>query len=315
MSQMDLSIVIVSWNTRELLSDCIGSIKNNCDGLYCEIIVVDNASTDDTIDVLKTKYPDVKLIRNQKNLGFSTANNQGFHFAQGRYILILNPDTIVFPKTLSYLVSALDEDKTIGAITAKVIWPDGSVQRSCARKEMNLWNFFCDQLGIARLFPNIWALSGTQLPYKLYDVRRKVAVISGAFMMVRRDILTRIGGFDEEFFFAGDDVDLSYRIRREEYDIIYEPSVQIVHIGGQSQKLSQIRIRKESLRGIFLFFKKHYPHTPIFVLRSIIFIRLIIIMFISVVLSILKNDGHFKDNLLVNYEALKWLLFESWKSI
>ena len=272
----DVTIIIVTWNVLHFVIDCLKSIKRTIVQSTYEIIVIDNASSDATVAHLKQEFPRVKVIANSTNQGFAAANNQGIELAQGRYTLILNPDTLLLPNTVDYLVSFMDEHPSVGACTAKVIWPDGNVQRSCARKELTPWNLCCGLLGFHYLLPNHYFISGLQLPPHLYLQQQNVEVISGAFMMIRTTLLTQIGGFNEQYFFGVEDIALSKRIRDNGWEIMYIPDVEIIHIGGRSQSQNCFSAQIANHQGRIIYFRKYYPRFPIFVIQLLLFIHLLL---------------------------------------
>lgn len=258
----DLSVVIVSWNVRDLLLQCLSSLIETCSELRLEIIVVDNASFDGSVAAAKDEFPDIRFIENLENRGFSKASNQGLAVARGRYILFLNPDTTVQPRCLPSLVAELDKNPEIGAITAKLLSPNGQIQGVCARKDLTFKTLLCDVLGIGRVLPWISLFSGTRLPNSALRRRREVDGISGAFMMAPYALLCQINGFDESFRFGAEDLDLTKRIRELGRKVVYEPSAEAIHIGGQSRKLSPLWSLKQGSLGILLYFQKHHPKFP-----------------------------------------------------
>ena len=247
----------------------------------------------------------MKLIENQENVGFAAANNQGFDVVQGKYILILNPDTILEKGSLDHLVVKMDDSMSVGAITAKITWPDGSIQRSCARKGPDLWNLICDSWGFAHIFPNVWVFSGTQLPYAAYKQRQEVEVMSGAFMLVRRDVLEMLEGFDERYFFGNEDVDLCKRIGDAGWKLIFDPSVQVIHIGGQSQAQVRSRIRREILQGTTWYFQSHHPKIPVVAVHFVLWIHLVLKIGESVMANILTRNS-FSKEIKEDFNTLGW---------
>lgn len=246
---MKLSIVIVSWNTAALLADCFTSLRDGALGLDREIIVVDNASSDGTPEMIARGYPDARLIRNAANVGFARANNQGLHASRGQYVLFLNSDTIVPAGTLTALVQFMDDHPDASACGPRLVGADGHAQAFA----------FGGDPTIAYLLARGWnrLLFSRPLHDWETDLAQPVDWVSGASLLARRDALDEVGGFDEKFFMYFEDNDLCLRLRRAGWKIFYNPTVTITHFGGASLNQSALRTRwyDASLR---YFYSKHY---------------------------------------------------------
>ncbi len=229
---MDLSIVIITLNNKNILAECVDSVKRHTRPVSYEIIVVDNGSADGTQSMIRSRFPGVKLIENSKNLGFSRANNLGIKAAAGRYVLILNDDTFIREDSFSKMASFMDKDPETGICGPKLLNTDGSIQRQGSILSAHKW------------------ASKTPLD---------VPLIIGACMFIRRSILDKVGSFDENLFFYNDDLDLCRRVRAAGYRVVYFPSAQVYHIGGYSSKRSpDMKLVVEGFRGGLYFCKKHY---------------------------------------------------------
>jgi len=256
LKQIKLSIVIVSWNVIRQLKDCLNSIQGNRPDCELEIIVVDNASDDGTAAALKEKFPNVKLIENPRNSGFSAANNLGLKMAKGRYIFLLNPDTLIHPHALERLIAVMDETPAAGACGPALCDVNGqsciSVGYVPTFRSLLYAKTFFRKLGIFRRhYKKVTASE------RNYDIRTPVEQISGAAIMVRRSVFDRIGLMDENFFLYFEDVDLCLRIRNAGYDIMYVPEVVVTHVGGCStEKISTIK-QMYFYRSLFLYLRKH----------------------------------------------------------
>jgi N-acetylglucosaminyl-diphospho-decaprenol L-rhamnosyltransferase len=251
-----LSIVIVSWNTRDLLAQCLqsvrGEIEVNFDQESVETFVVDNASTDDTVAHLRTHFPWVRVIENQTNLGFAAANNQALARCQGRYVLLLNPDTQVLPGALHELVNFLEQTPTAGAAGARLLNPDGTLQLSCypeptLRRE--LWRLFhLDRLRPYALYPVAqWSINQP----------RPVDTVQGAVLLVRRALLDQVGLLDTAYFIYTEEVDLCTRIRRAGWQINWVPTAVVIHYGGQSTRQVASAMFLKLYQSKLIFFRKH----------------------------------------------------------
>ncbi len=254
---IDLSIIIVNYNVKEFLQNLIHSIEKASENISTEIIVVDNASTDGSNELLKSKFPFIKLIENKINLGFGKANNIGLRIAKGNYIVMINPDAIVSEDTFSKMIKFFEENPEAGLATPKILNPDGSLQLGCRRSFPGPWTSFCRVTGLSGLFPNSKLFARYNLTYLPENQTFEVDAISGSFMMVNREVYEKVGGFDEQFFMYGEDLDLCYRIQNAGYKVFYVHTAQIIHYKGESTKRSdidEVRIFYDAMR---VFVKKH----------------------------------------------------------
>ncbi len=272
MGMIDLSIVIVNYNTRQLLDDCLASLAVATIAPHSvETIVVDNASHDGSQTMVREQYPDVILIENEENLGFSTANNVGVRAANGRFILFLNSDTRVDERALIEPLDYLQAHPRAGAITVYLEYPNGDRDPDNHRGFPTPWNAVCHFSGLSKLFPHRPRFTGYFGSTLDMSETHAVDVIAGSFMMMPRDLFDKLGGWDEQYFFYGEDIDFCYRIREADYAIIYYPHVRVIHYKGASSGLrkesaaiarppkeTRVRVAKESVRAMKLFYKKFY---------------------------------------------------------
>ncbi len=283
-TQPDLSIVILNYNAKNFVTQCIQSIvhqgrmslwsKRSKDTKYSyEIIVVDNASSDGSIEMLremrkKTKF---QLIENKENLGFSKGNNVAVPYAKGRYILFLNPDTIVAPNTFVYMTRFMYKHPQVGAATCKLKSPTGGLDEAAHRGFPTPWNAFCHFFGLERLFPKSRLFSGYTLGYLPRTTIHEIDALSGAFMIVRRKAGEGVSWWDEDYFWYGEDVDFCYRLKKAGWKIMYVPSVSILHYRGVSSgikrqtrevsvatKETRKMAARASIEAMKIFYKKHY---------------------------------------------------------
>lgn len=230
---IDLSIIIVTWKSLEFTRACLASIYSTISGLTFEIIVVDNASGDDSERVIVDSFPNVIFIATKQNLGFAKANNLGFSYSSGQTILFLNPDTEVRDNVFARMVEALRSNSTAGAVGARLVNSDGSLQASCVQAYPTIWNQLVDCNILRRMFPN-WSGWGMSALFRVGNVPSAVEAISGAGFMLRRDVFAQVGGFTESYLMYVEDLDLSYKIGKAGYRILYLPDCQIIHHGGKS---------------------------------------------------------------------------------
>lgn len=254
---MDLSIIIVNYNVKEFLRNLLDSIDKALQNISTEIIVVDNASDDGSVELLKSKFPTVKLIENKTNLGFGKANNQALKISKGKYILLINPDTIVGEDTFTKMIKFLEVQKDAGLAGCKILNPDGSLQLACRRSFPGPWTSFCKVTGLSNLFPNSKLFARYNLTYLDENQTYEVDAISGSFMMFSREVYEKVGGFDEQFFMYGEDLDLCYRIQKAGYKVFYLHTTQVIHYKGESTKRSSIDETKVFYNAMHLFVKKH----------------------------------------------------------
>jgi GT2 family glycosyltransferase len=255
---LDLSILILNYNTRELTLTCLQSVFSSSTSYTYEIILIDNASSDATILAVKEHFPQVTCIANTENVGFSKANNQGMKIAKGRYVLLLNSDTIVKPDTLDTMLRFMDENPSVGASGCKIVLPDGSLDKACKRGFPTPSASFYYAFGFSKLFPNIPRFNQYQLGYLDPDQEYPIDSLVGAFMLVRREAIDQVGMLDEEFFMYGEDIDWCYRIKQAGWVNYYYPRTQIVHYKGASSRKKPYKIIYEFHRAMILFHKKHF---------------------------------------------------------
>lgn len=253
---MKLSIIIVSWNVREDLVRCLRSIEENRPFAEFKIIVIDNASSDGTVDSIKQDFPEVTVIANKENRGFAAANNQGIKKARGQYLFFLNPDTIVHPLSLDVLMNFMDGNSDAGACGPKLLNDDGTTQPSVRRfptfrgvlYRHTVFRF----LGIFRSEYKKWLMKDFN-----YDREMDVDEVTGAALMVRRSVIDRIGGMDESFFMYYEEVDLCYRIKQSGWRTVFVPDAVVTHLGGRSASQISVMSRILMLTSLLIFFRKY----------------------------------------------------------
>ena len=230
----DVSVVIVNWNTAKLLQDCIESIIDQTQPDTYEIIVVDNGSTDGSAEMIKRCFPEVVLTENTVNVGFAKANNQGFARCRGRYILLLNSDTIILDRAIQKTIQYAESDSQIGVVGCKLLYRDGSFQNSCFRFP-GIPGTIINAIGLSRILPSLnWDRYGKADRYWKKPV--PVDCVMGSFLLIRRDLLERIGHLDEVFFMYAEETDLCCRVRRQGKKVMYYPGASIIHYSRGSQK-------------------------------------------------------------------------------
>ncbi len=254
-----VSIVIVNWKTPELLISCLDSIKKNDAGnKNFELLIVDNNSQDGSVELISKNHPDAFLLANDKNLGFSIACNQVIPKAKGKYVLLLNPDTLVENNAISKMAEFLDQRAECGAVGPKVLNPDGTLQLACRRSFPSLEAAFFRVTYLSRLFPKNKTFAKYNLTHADPDEELEVDALSGSAMMVRKDIIDKIGLLDEDIFMFGEDIDWCWRVKEAGYKVIYFPSSVVYHIHGASSRLRPFGATVNLHKGMEVFYKKHY---------------------------------------------------------
>lgn len=256
---MKLSVVIVNYNVRYYLEQCLLSVEKALCGVNGEVFVVDNASTDDSMAYLKSRFPWVRYIENQKNLGFSKANNQAIVQARGEYVLLLNPDTIVGERSLRECIDFMDGHPQAGMCGVGMLKVDGSFAPESRRGIPTPFVAFCKMSGLSALFPKSRLFGRYYMQYLNKQSINPIEIVSGAFMFIRKEALDEVGLLDETFFMYGEDIDLSYRVLKAGYQNYYIPT-NILHYKGESTKKDSIRYVNAFHKAMVIFFKKHFAH-------------------------------------------------------
>jgi hypothetical protein len=274
-----ISVIIVSWNARELLQKCLESIQETGKLLVREIIVVDNGSRDGSPEMVAQQFPEVALVRAEKNLGFSRANNLGIKRASGTYLALLNSDVIVHPGCFDILARFLESHDDVGLVGPKVLGADGRLQRTC-RRLPTIWNTLCRSLALDKALSRWPVFSGREMRHWNHNSEAEVEVLNGCFWMARREAVEKVGGLDERFFFYAEDVDWCKRFRDSGWKVVFVPEATATHLGGGSSNNAPLRYSIEMLRANLAYWEKYrgIPGLVAFYLLSILHhaIRLIL---------------------------------------
>ncbi|MDR2118375.1 MAG: glycosyltransferase family 2 protein [Tannerellaceae bacterium] len=258
--EVKVSIVIVNYNVKYFLEQCLQSVRMATRGIDTEVVVVDNHSTDGSVAYLRPRFPEVFFIENQKNLGFSAANNQGILQCRGEYVLLLNPDTVIGEETVRTLCYFMDEHPQAGGAGVKMLDGRGLFLPESKRSFPTPWVSFCKIFGLSKLFPGTKLFARYSLPYLNPDRQHRVDVLAGAFMMIRHEALDKVGRMDESFFMYGEDIDLSYRLVLNGYTNHYVPE-RILHYKGESTRRHDAAFVRNFYGAMLIFYKKHYPRS------------------------------------------------------
>ena len=248
-----VSIVIVSYNVCRLLDECLQSVGRALEGIDGEVTVVDNCSLDKTVETLRPRYPEVRFIENQENVGFARANNQAIRQSESEYVLLLNPDTVVYEPTIRETLAFLDAHPQAGGAGVRMLTREGTPAPESRRAVPTPWVALLKMLGFKRRY---------YMSHLPWDESCQIEVVSGAYCMLRRKALDEVGLLDEDFFMYGEDIDLSYRLLKGGWQNWYVPQ-DIIHYKGESTQKSSFRYVHVFYQAMLIFFRKHYGHLSI----------------------------------------------------
>lgn len=309
-NMLDLTVSIVNWNTKELLKACLGSIFSQTEGLNYDVWVIDNGSSDGSVQMIEREFPQVRLIKNFVNLGFTKTNNQVLRQCEGNYVLLLNSDTQVVGNALKELTDFMEVHPEAGAAGCQLLNKDGSLQLSCGRFP-TLTSMFFGGMTCNRIFRKIFGKRTFFAEYGLSDEEhlcfQEVDFVKGCCLILRKCVLEKTGSLDENIFMYFEEIDLCYRIKQQGNKILYTPQPKVVHLGGQSNP-SVGKTVCQQLNSQEYFFRKHYGNTQAFFLKLVIaFGALIRLPLFLVIYSFMRKGPKMKAKLASNLYTLKYL--------
>lgn len=306
---MDLSVLILNMNNKDLLEACLKSIYGDTTKkISFEVIVVDNGSVDDSVDMVKKKFSKVVLIENKENRGFSGGNNQAMKKSKGRYVLLLNNDTEVLPGTFEKMVEFMDKHSGAGGLGCKVFNPDRSLQISCCAFPPPVSKWLKD-IFLNRLFPHNKVTSKHKIDAEAHKRVHDVDYVIGACLLVRREAMEQVGLIDEQFFIFAEEIDWCYRIRKAGWKIYYIPNEGIIHYVGLTTRHHKSREVKErfrlmALRNMFIFYKKNYGVISMVTFKIVTLLRLLTSFLKLIIKYILKRDPEVGFEILIVWKSL-----------
>lgn len=257
----DLTVLIVNYNTAHLLNEMFTTLYASLGtATKARVVVIDNASTDNSVEVLKTQYPEVVLIENQTNVGFGRANNQGLPYVEGRYVLLLNTDAFVAPDTLTKTLAYMDAHPQCGVLGVRLVGRDGEMQ-PCCRYFATAWGIFVSRMGLMRYFKNVRMVDDMAWDHASV---RECDWVPGCYFLIRREAVDRVGLFDPRYFLYSEEVDLCHAVKDAGWQVVYFPDTTVVHIGGESAKslgkMSDVgqQIKPLQMESEWLYFRKHH---------------------------------------------------------
>lgn len=255
-NRLDVSIIVVSWNTRDILRDCLQSVYDQAGDVTFEVLLIDNASTDGSVEMVKDKFPEVVIIANLENRGFAVANNQGIAVSHGRYILLLNSDTIVLKNALTNAIAFADQNHEAAVVGCRILNPDRSLQPTCFMFP-SILNMVLSTTYLYKLFPRNLFFGRERMSWWDRGDVREVDVVTGCFFLVRREAMDQVGTLDKRFFIYGEETDWCYRFKKVGYKVLFTPFAGIIHYGGQSTRQVATRMILLNKGSKLLFLKKH----------------------------------------------------------
>jgi len=304
---VDASIVIVNWNVKRFLKVCVESIIKNVSGLAYEIIIVDNGSGDGSIEMIEKEYPELILIKNKENTGYGRANNQGIRKAKGKYVLILNPDTIVLPGSIEKLLGFLEENPEVGACGASILDRNYQLFHPVIY-DPTIWEIIGKDTFLRRFFPRL-----SSPRYRQPKERKEVERLSGCCFLARKRALKAAGLFDERIFLFYEEADLFFRLRQKGWAIYYLPEPSIVHLQGKSVSLfsrfeQEFFTRKSSL----IYFRNRYGLIPNILFRSFLILSYLLYGVILEILSLFSHNAAYLEKKAFYNNLLKTTACSFW---
>jgi GT2 family glycosyltransferase len=310
---LDLSIITVGTNEKHWLKPCLESVYSQTRGVTFEVIVVDNASKDGTSEMLASEFPQVKIVRNDHNLGFAAANNKAIRLSAGKMVLLLNPDTVVLDGAIQKTITFMKNHPKAGLVGCKLKYPDGRFQPT-AYAFPTLWNMFVEAIFLYKLFPKTKIFGGYHLTYLDYNKDVQVDWLIGAYFLIQREVIERVGILDEQFFMYTEDTDFCYRIKKAGYEVWFTSGAEITHFYGGISGITR-RVVIWTHRSQILFYQKHYgtPQRQLLYLIKLLNLLLRVPWYIIEGIVTVNRRG-FKKSLYAAYSFWK-ILVNRWHYI
>ena len=302
-----ISIIIVNYNVRYFLEQALLSVQQAIQHIDAEIFVVDNNSVDDSVEMVKERFPDVHLIANTHNPGFSAANNQAIHLATGEYILLLNPDTVLEEDTLEKTITFMDDHPNAGGLGVKMIDGAGNFLPESKRGLPTPFVAFSKAFGLSKLFPTSETFNRYHLGYLDKDQTHEIEILAGAFMLMRKKVLDEVGLLDETFFMYGEDIDLSYRILKGGYKNYYFADTTIIHYKGESTKKGSLSYVRTFYKAMIIFSKKHFHGEQAFILTALLQVAVYFRALLTLLSNFLKKIYLPVLDVIVLFIGIYWL--------
>jgi GT2 family glycosyltransferase len=315
MDVMDVSIIIVAWNVREFLYNCIKSVYEQTRGIDFEVIYVDNASEDGSVEMVRKEFPEVRIIENEENKGFIIANNKGIEIAEGRYVLLLNSDTIVLDNAIAKTVEFSDKHPKAAVVGCKVLYPDGTLQRNCFMYPSVL-NLFLLATYLNKIFPRSKFFGREYMEWWDYSNAREVEAVAGCYSLVRREAIDQVGVMDERYFVYGDDPDWCFRFKKTGWKIMYTPESRIIHCHGKTTKHMKREFRLQLSGSLLMFMFLHGGKTAFMFSRLIMALFFLLRIPYWLLIWLIKKEKR-KESLHTTgtYCLGHWYCLTNWKKL
>jgi GT2 family glycosyltransferase len=302
---MKLSIVIICWNDLKVIANCLESIFRETPNIEFEVIVSDNGSSDGSLDYIRAHFPNVQIVENRANLGFAKGNNAGIRVAQGEYVLILNPDTVILDRALEKWIAFAERHPEAGAFGCRVLNPDRSFQNP-ARPIPTVLGYLINALYVRWLGRLSGAFDSNVYSGWKGRSERTIGFQSGCCLLIRGELVKRLGGFDERFFYHFEETDLCCRVWKSGSSILFYPGAEIIHLGGQSVGRFPIRFALETYRSCYRFFYKHHGLNGLILIKWINLINLSLRYCGYKLFSLFKSGEALRNRLKMYTVAMKW---------
>jgi len=272
MAEVDVSIIIVNWNTAQITCDCLESVYQQTEEISFEVILVDNASSDNSVETIKAQFPQVVLIENDDNRGFAAANNQAMAIAKGRYVLLLNPDTLILDGAIQKTLAFGDKNPTCGIIGIRNDSSDGTLVKNCFQFA-SVQNMIISVFGLHKLFFRSRLFGRERMSWWDYRTVRRVDVVAGCFMLVKHKAINQVGKMDEAYFMYGEEMDWCWRFLQAGWKTLYYPDTKIIHYGGMSAAQNPVGMQLEQQKSFLYFIKKRQGVAAMYVAYILFFIN------------------------------------------
>jgi GT2 family glycosyltransferase len=304
MDPIQLSICIVTYQAKNHLRNCLQSIMDNPPDARFECIVVDNHSDDGSVEMLKAEYPQVTVIENSQNLGFTRPMNQALQHSSGEYLLQLNPDTIIHPQALSRLIDFMEKHPEVGICSPKILNDDGTLQKPCRRGESRPLAVIAYFTGVGRLFPKNHRLNEYLMSYMDENSTHPVAGVAGSCMLLRRELIAQIGYLDERFFAYQEDADYCFRARQAGWQVYYFPEAQVTHFGGLGgSRVHPYRSIFEWHKSYFMYYRKNLAGDYCFLFNGVYYLAMLVKLIITLLVNLFRKEktaGRQKPHISMN---------------
>lgn len=288
---IDISVCIVTYQARDYLKECLKSLEENTHDHKYEVIVVDNGSDDGTKELIRSNFPEARLIENSVNAGFTQPMNQAMKLSNGRYVLQLNPDTVILPGALDKLVAFMSSQSKVGICGPKVLNKDGSLQKSCRRGESRPLAVLSYFLGLSKIFPDKKAFGEYQMSYMDENDIHLVAGVAGSCMMIQREVINQIGFLDERFYAYQEDADYCFRARQAGWKVYYYPEAQIIHYGGKGgSRVHPYRSIYEWHKSYWLYYKKNLSQDYLFLFNWLYYLLMLLKLVVTLLVNFFRSE-------------------------